>query len=249
MFSGCCGTAAQTDDGEPALATAGWESAGGEPAALKPLPMARSNGTGVEQDEELAALRQSNAQLMNTVAELMTDVERIEAERAAAAKAVEVVVAPAPAPVQDPSLTVEGVREILHGESLDNLPVSMNTKGKVVISLPGSMCFASGKSEVQRSAQTNLARLVAGLRDSYPDLKIRAEGHTDSDPIRKSKWASNMALSEARAASMAKYLVLNTGMDEANVSSVGFGATRPIASNATSKGKAQNRRVDLVLIP
>ena len=245
-LSGCCGNAAQRAEGEPAVATAGWESAGGEPATLTPLTPAAGTSL-VAQDAELEALRRANGNLMEKVADLMADVERIDAEQAAPApEPVEVAVVPAPAPA-GPEISVEGVKEILRGESVNDLPVTMNPRGEVLITLPGSISFGSGKADLKTTAQARLKKLAQALLENFPDLRIRAEGHTDSDPIRKSKWASNQELSEARASAVEKYLKRLPELDESAVSSVGYGATRPVSSNATRAGKAQNRRVELVL--
>ncbi len=246
FLSGCCGTAAQSGEGDAAVATAGWESAGGEPASLTPLTPVANTSLGA-QDVELEALRRSNSNLMVKVADLMSDVDRLDAGRAAAAsQPVEVAVAPAPVPAA-PEITVAGVKEILHGESVNDLPVTMNPRGDVLITLPGSISFGSGKADLKATAQSRLEKLVQALVVNFPDLRIRAEGHTDSDPIRKSKWASNQELSEARAGAVEKYLTRLPELNDAAVSSVGFGATRPVSSNATRAGKAQNRRVELVL--
>lgn len=242
MFvTGCC---TRGQEAEPAVSTAGWESAGGEPAPLTELPPA----TPGAQDAELEALRRANDNLMNKLAVAMTEKEQLEAQKAAAPapEVVEVVVAPAPEP--KPVTTVEGVREMLQGESVNDLPVTMSPRGEVVITLPGSISFGSGKAELKADAQARLKKLALALHENFPGVKIRAEGHTDSDPIRKSKWSSNMELSEARAGAVEKYLVRLPGFDESVVTSVGYGATRPVASNATASGKAQNRRVELVLL-
>jgi len=244
MFvTGCC-TRGQEGEAEAAVAPAGWVSAGGEPAPLTELPPA----TPGAQDAELVALRKANDNLMNKLAVTMTEKERLQAEMAAAPEpeVVEVIVAPAPEP--KPVTTVEGVREILQGEAVNDLPVTMNPRGDVVITLPGSISFGSGKAALKSTAQARLRKLAIALQENFPGLKIRAEGHTDSDPIRKSKWSSNMELSEARAGAVEKYILRLPGFDESVVSSVGYGATRPVASNGTSSGKSQNRRVELVLL-
>ena len=240
----CCSS---TPEGEPALATAGWESAGSEPAELTPLQPAGHSARSADA-AELDALRRANENLMGKIAGLVTDVERLEDDRApAAAEPAAAEIAPEPAPVKAVT-TVEGVREILHGEAVDDLPVAMNPRGDVVITLPGSISFSSGKAELKATAQERLRKLVLALRENFPDLKIRAEGHTDSDPIRKSKWASNQELSEVRAGAVEKYLRRLPGNQDMGVSSVGYGSSRPVASNATRAGKAQNRRVELVLL-
>jgi chemotaxis protein MotB len=71
-------------------------------------------------------------------------------------------------------------------------------------------------------------------------------GHTDSDPIRKSKWKDNWELSAQRALSVVRYLIAK-GIDKEKIRAVGCGATKPVASNSTRSGKARNRRVEIVV--
>ena len=77
----------------------------------------------------------------------------------------------------------------------------------------------------------------------YPSSKFSIEGHTDSD----GKDTLNQKLSEDRAAAVKNYLIEN-GVDAGRLTSVGYGETKPIASNKTKTGKAQNRRVEVKLI-
>jgi chemotaxis protein MotB len=74
------------------------------------------------------------------------------------------------------------------------------------------------------------------------------EGHTDSDPIKKSKWESNAALSAARAQAVAACLVKECDFPGDAVSTTGYGSTRPITDNDTREAKARNRRIELVLV-
>jgi len=80
---------------------------------------------------------------------------------------------------------------------------------------------------------------VAGVLAKYPGMPVEIEGHTDSmgDP------ASNLELSRKRAAAVKQYLI-EKGIAGGNLSDAGFGATRPIASNATARGRQENRRVE-----
>ena len=90
--------------------------------------------------------------------------------------------------------------------------------------------------------------LCSVLLREYPDARVRAEGHTDSDPIRKSAWRDNLELSEARARAVASFMVGRGGLPRDHVESVGYGERRPVAANTTREGKARNRRVEIVLL-
>lgn len=73
-----------------------------------------------------------------------------------------------------------------------------------------------------------------------PSLKIRITGHTDSDGVA----ATNLSLSQKRAASVRKYLLTNYGLADTRITTDGKGSSQPVAPNTTSDGKAKNRRVE-----
>jgi len=83
---------------------------------------------------------------------------------------------------------------------------------------------------------------IAGTLTKYPDLKILIEGHTDN----VGAPASNLTLSDARAAAVKTALTTQYGIDGARITTKGFGDTKPAVPNTTPAGKAQNRRVEIV---
>lgn len=99
--------------------------------------------------------------------------------------------------------------------------------------------FEVGTAVLTADAQTVLNDAAVAVA-ACPDAGIRVEGHTDSD----GDEASNQALSQARAESVASYLATQ-GLDAGRLSPEGFGESDPIADNSTEEGKAQNRRVEL----
>jgi outer membrane protein OmpA-like peptidoglycan-associated protein len=90
---------------------------------------------------------------------------------------------------------------------------------------------------------TVLRALAAGLKARPRLAKISIEGHTDGqgDPQK------NLELSQRRAESVRRWLIEN-GVDGARLDARGFGDTRPIATNKTAKGRAENRRIELVVV-
>jgi len=101
--------------------------------------------------------------------------------------------------------------------------------------------FATGKAELQPESRPVLKEIASTMK-KYGDLKILIEGHTDN----VGAAASNLSLSDARAAAVKAALVSEFGLDAARITTKGFGDTRPAAPNATAVGRAQNRRVEIV---
>ncbi|MBQ0116686.1 MAG: OmpA family protein [Flavobacterium sp.] len=104
-----------------------------------------------------------------------------------------------------------------------------------------TILFNSGKSTFQKQTYTVLES-ITGILKEYPNSKFSIEGHTDSD----GSDALNQKLSEERAAAVKNYLI-EKGIDASRLSSQGFGESKPIDSNKTAKGKANNRRVEVLL--
>ena len=110
----------------------------------------------------------------------------------------------------------------------------------VVITLSGSVLFASGKSELLPGAQQRLDQVAQALKTS--DRTILVEGFSDS----RGSAAGNQQLSQSRAQAVLDYLVPR-GIPAQRIRAVGQGASRPIAQNTTAEGRANNRRVEIVV--
>jgi outer membrane protein OmpA-like peptidoglycan-associated protein len=101
--------------------------------------------------------------------------------------------------------------------------------------------FRSGSFELLPGARERLAK-VSGIVLAYPSLHVAIEGHTDS--IGSDDY--NQQLSERRAQAVRDYFV-QQGINSSAVEAHGYGKTEPIASNDTTEGRQQNRRVELIL--
>lgn len=101
--------------------------------------------------------------------------------------------------------------------------------------------FATGKADVQPESRPVLKEIAKTLAE-HPDLKILIEGHTDN----VGAAASNLTLSDARAAAVKSMLVSDFGVDGARVTTKGLGDTKPSVPNTSAAGRAQNRRVEIV---
>jgi outer membrane protein OmpA-like peptidoglycan-associated protein len=131
-------------------------------------------------------------------------------------------------------------------EALENLAKMASIKEEsrgMVITLSGAVLFPSGQSVLLPAAMSSLDNVVTALK-STPDRNIMIEGHTDSVGQR----TYNMDLSQKRAQSVRDYLV-GHGLPAEIVRAQGVGPDRPIADNGTADGRANNRRVEIVVSP
>ncbi len=106
-----------------------------------------------------------------------------------------------------------------------------------------TILFDSGKATFKQQTIPVLQAMVAILKE-YPNSRFSLEGHTDSDGTD----ASNQILSENRAMAVKTYLTTEGGIDADRLSSIGFGESKPIDSNKTKAGKANNRRTEVKLV-
>jgi len=120
----------------------------------------------------------------------------------------------------------------------DILYDALSAKGRWVTQ---GILFATGKAELQPESRPVLKEIAATLKQ-HADLKILIEGHTDN----VGAAASNLGLSDARAAAVKAVLVAEYGADGARITTKGFGDTKPSVPNTTASGRAQNRRVEIV---
>ena len=114
----------------------------------------------------------------------------------------------------------------------------------MVITLSGAVLFPSGESSLLPSAMLKLNDVADALTKSNPESKIVVEGHTDS----QGKAGFNQQLSLARASSVRDYLV-SRGIAQDRITAQGMGSSRPIAPNNTAEGRADNRRVEIIVQP
>lgn len=119
---------------------------------------------------------------------------------------------------------------------------------RVAIVLPDA--FPAGKATLAYNPSAVKAVVSVGkmIRAHYPNSRVLIEGHTDSDPIRKSGWGTNENLSRARAKAV-ESLLTNSGIAAANVQTEGKGAARPLALGSSKRAKSRNRRVEIFITP
>jgi outer membrane protein OmpA-like peptidoglycan-associated protein len=113
----------------------------------------------------------------------------------------------------------------------------------LILSMPSGITFATDSSTIEPHFRPTLDR-VADVLDRNNRTYIDVYGHTDST----GSDAYNQALSERRAGAVADYLI-SRGVESARLETLGYGETQPIASNDTIEGRAQNRRVEIKIVP
>ena len=111
----------------------------------------------------------------------------------------------------------------------------------LVIRLHG-LNFPSGKATIQPEYFSLLTKLQEALR-VFPEKHILLEGHTDS----RGNATKNKALSEERAIAVREYVIANMGKSREQITAIGYGSAKPVATNQTSEGRELNRRIDVVI--
>ena len=135
-----------------------------------------------------------------------------------------------------------------HEQARAELATTLSRMAKVreeargtIVTLPGNIFFDFNKADVKPAMQERLTEIAKALA-AVPDQNLLIEGHTDSDG--PSEY--NLTLSEQRAQSV-RSILLAGGIAPERIDTKGYGHTQPVASNETAAGKAQNRRVEIVL--
>ena len=135
--------------------------------------------------------------------------------------------------------SAEQMREKLRAQLNSVLQTTETSRG-LVVNL-ADVLFDTGKYTLKPGTQVSLAR-VAGIFQSYPGIKIQVEGYTDSTGSDE----LNQKLSDNRASTTKDFLI-KQGVSIDNISAAGYGKADPVAENTTAAGRAQNRRVNLVV--
>lgn len=119
--------------------------------------------------------------------------------------------------------------------------------GRMVLALPTDVLFGSGSADLSKEGTAAVTE-VAQLLTSLGERRFQVEGHTDNVPIKSARFPSNWELSSARALGVVKAMEA-AGMGGAQLSAAGFGEFRPVTSNDSREGQAQNRRIEIVVVP
>jgi outer membrane protein OmpA-like peptidoglycan-associated protein len=136
------------------------------------------------------------------------------------------------------------VQEAKLRQQLENTGVSVTRDGdNIILNMPGNVTFEVNKSDVKPNFVEVLHSVTLVLNE-YKSTMIEVAGHTDST----GSDSYNQMLSQQRAQAVSNILI-QEGVKPVRIDTVGYGESRPIASNSTPAGREQNRRVELTLLP
>jgi chemotaxis protein MotB len=195
-------------------------------------------------DKDLAALRQDKQTAETEIASLndkLAELQRQSAETAAQKDAE----------IQQLKGTYESLVQDLKGEIEKGEIKVTQIRDKLTVNLVEKILFDSGRAEVKPQGQEVL-RKVGNILKHVQDKDIRIEGYTDNVPIGGSlrkKFPTNWELSTQRATNVLRFLQDEGGVDGGKLVAAGYGEYRPIADNDSLEGRAQNRRIEIVLVP
>jgi len=191
-------------------------------------------GSVVDRDAEIRQLREERARLKGRIEALAAERENLEVSLSDAALRL----------TEQP---LEVAPSTAYPE-LDDLGLNYGTRdGQMVIILPSRIAFTSGKAALSGSGKEALRAVAARLKSEFPTEVFHIEGHTDTDPIQHSEFASNRDLSLSRSVSVLTFLVEECHVADERFVVVGHGQYRPIGSNDNAEGKSRNRRVEIVV--
>jgi outer membrane protein OmpA-like peptidoglycan-associated protein len=191
----------------------------------------------ITRDQAYVALRRT--QLADTRARMVQQQAALETSKARAEQMRAGQLANAQKQLAD-----EAARRKSAEEELARLAQVKQDERGTVITLSGSVLFASDKAELLPEAQQRLTEVANALNSRNPNAQIVIEGHSDS----KGSKSYNLELSARRAEAVRTYLI-SQGIGANRISSQGLGFTHPISDNKTAEGRANNRRVEIVVQP
>src|SRR5271163_4740232 len=194
---------------------------------------AKRDAQAQAQQSQLDAQASALAAERARAAQAEADANRARAEAAAAEAQARA------ASANKSAADANAVREKLRSQLNSVLATSESARGLIVNM--SDVLFDTGRYTLKPNTQISLAK-VSGILQAYPGLKLQVEGYTDS--VGGDDY--NQKLSENRADAVRDYLV-SQGVQPDNITSTGYGKAKPVADNDTAQGRAQNRRVQLVV--
>ncbi len=194
----------------------------------------------VELEGKLQALQQQHTALVDEKAKLST--ERDQLTQTVQEKEAELARLKA---------TYEDIEQKLKAEIQDGEIRLSQAEGRIQVDLVDKILFDSGEASLSPRGAEVLSRL-GGVLAKVEDRAIQVSGHTDDSPPSSrlaATFPTNWELSVARAVNVVRFLQEKTSVPSRRLVAAGYGDAQPVASNASPKGRARNRRIEILLMP
>jgi chemotaxis protein MotB len=120
-------------------------------------------------------------------------------------------------------------------------------KGKMMVAMSSAVLFDSGKAKLKEDGMSTLNEITAALA-MLTDRDFLVAGHTDNVPIRTARYKSNWELSTQRAVVVVNHMIAQ-GFPTDHIGAAGYAEVDPVAPNDDETGRAQNRRIEIILMP
>jgi len=143
--------------------------------------------------------------------------------------------------------TAEALRDELEKAGLKDLAEVQMTDKFIRVNISAPILFRSGEARLE-PASLRVLSVMGRLLEKLKDNEIIIEGHTDSVPVRSGDYATNWALSAARADAVVDRLASDFGIPQKSLVSAAYGEHRPVAPNDTAEGRARNRRIEVLVM-
>ncbi len=150
--------------------------------------------------------------------------------------------APGNIPMED---LYEALRSTVTVANVDDVTVALDQNRSIKVSVSEHMIFDLGRADLKPESKRFLVRLADKVRDTK--YKIAVEGHTDSFPVHNTAFPTNWELSAIRAINVARFLMEDGGLEPERFSVTGYAMYKPVVPNSTTRNKAKNRRVEIVI--
>ncbi len=137
---------------------------------------------------------------------------------------------------------IKQIEEITEKSGTHEMIRVERSKDQIRFSISNPMLYNSGSSDLKTQSDEVLEQIAKVL--AMVPFDVRVEGHTDNIPIHTAKYPSNWELSNARALAVVKKFI-QLGINPSRFQAIGFAEFRPVATNNTSAGRSQNRRVEI----
>jgi chemotaxis protein MotB len=191
-------------------------------------------------NEGIRKLEEKRMELMGQIAEME---KKLEEKEEALKKKDEVI--------DEMASTRKSIEDSLK-DQIASKQIRLETlEGKLKITFVDKILFNSGSAQINQAGQQSLLSL-AGILSQEPDQMIEVEGHTDNVGVGKALqnlYPTNWELSTARATAVVRFLQDKAEIKPERLSAVGYSYYKPIADNDTEDGRAQNRRIEIILVP